>query len=249
MSFAHSLFISFVAFRIDDTHRCVIGGFIIWELSGDMMNDLSTPLLDVVNKKLSDPSYSCGKSGILPDGGVDLPRDETQAPSASPALAVEGPSVASQLPDNSSTSGNGSPASLPTYQFSFNQNEEGQFAPSPTTSSIMNANESEGLSEFLFCGGDEAFPDNVAVESLKVSFHYELHRYTSVPLAVAASDIKQMVLNSISEKLQCHGSLNRRHRLNEDGHNPFSVSQQNVVAISTSQSDVPVDDGESNHCE
>ena len=90
----------------------VIGGFIIWELSGDMMNDLSTPLLDVVNKKLSDPSYSCGKSGILPDGGVDLPRDETQAPSASPALAVEGPSVASQLPDNSSTSGNQSPAVL-----------------------------------------------------------------------------------------------------------------------------------------
>ena len=226
----------------------LIGGFIIWELSGDLMDDLSTPLLDVVNKKLSDPSYSCGKSGILPEGGVDLPLDEPPAPSAS-STSVADQTDASQTTDNSSSSEIENPdESSPSYQFSFDQNDEGHSAPAPTTSSIMNAHESEGPSEFLFCGGDEAFPDNVEVESLKVSFHYEMHRYTSVPLADAASDIKQMVLNSISETLLCHGSLSGRHRLSEDGQNPFSVSQQNVVAISTSQSDVPVEDGESNNC-
>jgi len=36
-----------------------LNGFIIWELSGDMMPDLSTPLLDEVNAKLQDPSRVC----------------------------------------------------------------------------------------------------------------------------------------------------------------------------------------------
>jgi len=34
-------------------------GFIIWELSGDVMEDLSTPLLDMVNRKLSEPDTNC----------------------------------------------------------------------------------------------------------------------------------------------------------------------------------------------
>ncbi|KAL7521899.1 hypothetical protein ACHAWX_006594 [Stephanocyclus meneghinianus] len=69
-------------------------GFIIWELSGDVMarfvetfllscslcravrahfffcceqEDLSTPLLDVVNKKVADSSYSCGEPGYSPE--------------------------------------------------------------------------------------------------------------------------------------------------------------------------------------
>ena len=45
-----------------------LNGFIIWELSGDLMDDLSTPLLDVTIKKLLDPSYQCpGQPGIVPD--------------------------------------------------------------------------------------------------------------------------------------------------------------------------------------
>ena len=36
-----------------------LGGFIIWELSGDVMDDLSTPLLDITNRKLGDPSIVC----------------------------------------------------------------------------------------------------------------------------------------------------------------------------------------------
>lgn len=36
-----------------------LGGFIIWELSGDVMEDLRTPLLDITNKKLGNPSLEC----------------------------------------------------------------------------------------------------------------------------------------------------------------------------------------------
>jgi chitinase len=36
-----------------------LNGFIIWELSGDVMEDLSTPLLDMVNIKLADSSLEC----------------------------------------------------------------------------------------------------------------------------------------------------------------------------------------------
>ena len=32
---------------------------IIWELSGDVMEDLSTPLLDMANRKLSEPNTNC----------------------------------------------------------------------------------------------------------------------------------------------------------------------------------------------
>jgi chitinase len=36
-----------------------LGGFIIWELSGDVLEDLSTPLLDVANMKLAHPTFEC----------------------------------------------------------------------------------------------------------------------------------------------------------------------------------------------
>ncbi|KAL3775108.1 hypothetical protein ACHAW5_001511 [Stephanodiscus triporus] len=36
-----------------------LGGFIVWEMSGDVLEDLSTPLLDVANMKLAHPSFEC----------------------------------------------------------------------------------------------------------------------------------------------------------------------------------------------
>lgn len=36
-----------------------LNGMIIWELSGDLMNDLTTPLLDSINSKLKNPSMTC----------------------------------------------------------------------------------------------------------------------------------------------------------------------------------------------
>lgn len=36
-----------------------LNGYIIWEISGDLMPDLSTPLLDAANAKLHDPDMDC----------------------------------------------------------------------------------------------------------------------------------------------------------------------------------------------
>jgi len=36
-----------------------LGGFIIWEISGDLLDNLRTPLLDITNKKLGNPSFQC----------------------------------------------------------------------------------------------------------------------------------------------------------------------------------------------
>lgn len=36
-----------------------LNGFIIWELSGDVMDDLSTPLLDILNRKLVETDTDC----------------------------------------------------------------------------------------------------------------------------------------------------------------------------------------------
>jgi len=36
-----------------------LGGFIIWELSGDLLENLRTPLLDITNKKMGNPSFQC----------------------------------------------------------------------------------------------------------------------------------------------------------------------------------------------
>ena len=36
-----------------------LNGYIIWEISGDLLPDLSTPLLDAVNNRLNYPSIPC----------------------------------------------------------------------------------------------------------------------------------------------------------------------------------------------
>mmetsp|Transcript_20597 Transcript_20597/g.33952 ORF Transcript_20597/g.33952 Transcript_20597/m.33952 type:complete len:600 (+) Transcript_20597:196-1995(+) len=52
-------------------------GFIIWEISGDILPDLSTPLLDSLNDRLNNPDTRCdGGSG----GGAAQKPVETQAP-------------------------------------------------------------------------------------------------------------------------------------------------------------------------
>ena len=46
----------------DKTEYCInndLNGFIIWEISGDVMQDLSTPLIDAMHAKLRDPSLDC----------------------------------------------------------------------------------------------------------------------------------------------------------------------------------------------
>ena len=45
--------------KVDYVQRKNLHGFIIWELSGDMLDDLRTPLLDITNAKLANPSMKC----------------------------------------------------------------------------------------------------------------------------------------------------------------------------------------------
>jgi chitinase len=45
--------------KVHYAHEKELGGFIVWELSGDVLGDLSTPLLDVANMKLANPSFEC----------------------------------------------------------------------------------------------------------------------------------------------------------------------------------------------
>jgi len=48
-----------------------LNGYIIWELSGDMLPDMSTPLLDAANAKLLNPALDCA-SLDLSDSVADL---------------------------------------------------------------------------------------------------------------------------------------------------------------------------------
>ena len=40
-----------------------LNGYIIWEISGDLMPDFSTPLLDAANNRLNKPNIHCGSVG------------------------------------------------------------------------------------------------------------------------------------------------------------------------------------------
>jgi len=42
-----------------------LNGYIIWEISGDLLEDLSTPLLDAVNDRLNDPGVRCDPDEVI----------------------------------------------------------------------------------------------------------------------------------------------------------------------------------------
>lgn len=62
-------------------------GFLIWELSGDLMPDLTTPLLDAVNEKLLKPDMNCagGTYTIAPSQTCWTPVPTTLTPSTAPS--------------------------------------------------------------------------------------------------------------------------------------------------------------------
>ncbi|KAL3796133.1 hypothetical protein HJC23_000636 [Cyclotella cryptica] len=85
----------------DKTQYCLdheLNGFIIWELSGDLMRDFSTPLLDAVHSKLNDPSLSCKAfaydDSIFPSQSIstdELPRaPNTMSSTSSPLRCPDG---------------------------------------------------------------------------------------------------------------------------------------------------------------
>jgi hypothetical protein len=57
-----------------------LNGYIIWEISGDILPDLSTPLLDATNDRLNNPNIKCdgsagGSSGASPSKNDSPPPD------------------------------------------------------------------------------------------------------------------------------------------------------------------------------
>jgi chitinase len=66
-----------------------LNGFIIWEMTGDLMADLSTPLLDTVLKKLDNPRLDCESLAYDPTTINDyLLRVETNAYDPNPAATL-----------------------------------------------------------------------------------------------------------------------------------------------------------------
>jgi len=61
-----------------------LNGFIIWELSGDVMEDLSTPLMDSMNAKLADPNLVCG---------TPLPPPTPTPPTLAPPTGTQAPAI------------------------------------------------------------------------------------------------------------------------------------------------------------
>jgi chitinase len=77
-------------------------GFIIWELSGDVMDDRSTPLLDTMNKKLADPSMSCGTGTPLAPTVPDVPTTKAPTPPSSAPIVPSTSQTPSPAPTGSS---------------------------------------------------------------------------------------------------------------------------------------------------
>ncbi|KAL3817553.1 hypothetical protein ACHAXA_010572, partial [Cyclostephanos tholiformis] len=62
-----------------------LNGFIIWEISGDLLLDGTTPLLDAMNSKLNDPAVKCESvsttNSAANNGGNDVKEEGTWYPS------------------------------------------------------------------------------------------------------------------------------------------------------------------------
>ena len=195
-----------------------LNGFIIWELSGDVMSDLSTPLLDIVNKKLASPAYSCGELGYYPEEG-----DSTLVlaqPSSVDATGTQ-PAYDTVLSPGSSPSQSGFvPAASPNYF--------------PT---VTNPKNPEFPSLILNCKDHNSTDPN----SIDLLFRYELHRYPSVSATAAVLDVKTSMLNDIGRTFQCQNtpSNSAGRNLSKLRSNP-SIADY-VVAVFSPSIDTPHD--------
>ena len=193
-----------------------LGGFIIWELSGDLMDDLSTPLLDVTNKKLNNPNFKCGKTGQLPEGGAGLPESSgsVTATDINPAQVASTP-ITYPIPDSS--------MGFPVGGKPVSPDDISQQLHSPPTNE----------SPLLFVCDDQQ-QNSAETSSLDVTFQYELTRKSSVSIAEALRELKSSMMSSISDHLNCATLSNRSLRSNA-----LETSQEYVKAIESTRSDLP----------
>ena len=99
-----------------------LSGYIIWEISGDLMPDLSTPLLDAANNRLNEPNGRCGSVASTASNEPIPP------PPPQPSF------VTGQEPTIPTA-----PASAPNLNWPSVENEPAQFSkptPNPTANGI-----------------------------------------------------------------------------------------------------------------
>jgi hypothetical protein len=206
-----------------------LAGFIIWELSGDLMDDLSTPLLDITNKKLMNPDLSCGEPGIYPEEGGNLQVDQGVPPTPGTPPTPSSPSSSSGYPESSA-------AGHPTT--STDASAIGQPAISSDSSAVGHpVTSSVGRPSTVFTCGSQQSAFNIAdSKSLDLSFWYELHCDASVPKLAVLKEVKGAMMTSLSDKLRCAGSSSRLRSLS--GHS-LVASKDYVKAIESAPSDVP----------
>ena len=82
-----------------------LNGYIIWEISGDLMPDLSTPLLDATNDRLNKPNVRCDPT--VPNDQV-ITQGPTQTPTPWPSM------MKSQKPTPVSTASTPKPTRTPS---------------------------------------------------------------------------------------------------------------------------------------
>ncbi len=190
-----------------------LGGFIIWELSGDLMDDLSTPLLDVTNIKLNNPDFNCGESGLYPDEDEDVPIVQATVPS----------SGSSPTPDTSISS-----VSFPTPST--------QASSSDSILTTSTSTQDGTYPAYLQCGGAGSTFNVADSKSLDLSFGYELQRHSGVPLSDALTELKSSILESVANQLGCSDASSAARRLQSIA---LEASQTYVKAIESSKPDLP----------
>jgi len=65
----------------------LLGGLFIWELSGDLLDTLSTPLLDSINRKLEEINFDCAR--LLMEEDCSLVELPPPAPKGSAQVEAE----------------------------------------------------------------------------------------------------------------------------------------------------------------
>jgi hypothetical protein len=71
--------------KAEYVNQNLLGGMFIWELSGDMLDSMATPLLDTINRKLEELNFDCSIMATPPD--CSLP--ELPPPSPKGSAQVE----------------------------------------------------------------------------------------------------------------------------------------------------------------
>lgn len=80
--------------KADYVNMNLLGGLFVWEMSGDLMESLETPLLDVINRKLEETNFDCRTVASTEDGTIiDLPAPAPKGPSQAAVLEEEDPVV------------------------------------------------------------------------------------------------------------------------------------------------------------